>query len=345
MIRVANGKALGGNLKVPEFDLNPKLKPGHELLAFGLLPAAYQSSLTFALGHLVKEISTPQHLFVVTGSLRMDWLAPICGKSGKVIGFLVPDPLYQRGGGGAVNIVLPVARLMELIERPKKKRERSWLGVSDMQAVTKDIAEVLGLPEGRGGVLIGRVLEGMPAWEGGLRVEDVITTLDGEDVVVRNDPELRAFIERVKGFGVGKVAKLNVFRNGQEVDLSIKLGERPKNEAKAKRYEEKEMGLILRELVYYDTLARDLKPGYAGLMVHYVKSGSWSELGGMRRGDIITKIGDEKLKGSGEVGIEQMKRILSELKAKKKREFVIFVSRGRRGQDSAFVRIETNWAK
>ncbi|MBI3830745.1 MAG: PDZ domain-containing protein [Planctomycetes bacterium] len=326
------------------------LKPGDELYGIGLLPASYQSTVTFSEGHAVKYIEKPQPLVVVTRSANATLFGPVLNAKGEVAGFSVQDPLFnmqayraRNAGNEPANVILPYARLADLLKEPRKTRKRTWMGVSDLQFVSKDVALVLGLPEDHGGVLIGRILAGQPAEQAGLKAEDVIVKVDGEDLKVKDDNGLRTFQERMKKFEVGQKAKLIILRGKETKDVEITMGEKPKEENEAQRFEDKDLGLVLRELTYYDTLARDEPPEYAGLFVHYVKSGSWPELGGMRPGDILTKIEDTDLKGNTVETFEQFKKIISDLKEHKKKNFVFYVSRGKKGQNAAIIKIEADW--
>ncbi|GMV79703.1 MAG: hypothetical protein AMXMBFR7_08870 [Planctomycetota bacterium] len=331
-----------------------KLQRGDTVWGLGLLPPAYRSTLDFGSGQIVKRVTHPQELFVLTGDAAKTLFGPILNADGDVVGFVVQDPIFDRAqarpGGEArpASVFLPVTRLKELLEDPSKKRKKAWLGVADMQPLPKDVGLVLGLSEEQakqGGVIVGRVLEGQPAAKAGLQADDIVVQLAGEAVEVRNDNDLRAFMERLSRLEVGQTVELAVLRQKEKHALKVELTERPKEESEAPRYEHKPFGLVLRELVYYDRLALDLETDSSGLLVHYVKSGSPPELGGLRKGDIILKVDDVELSGSGEETFKQFESLLAERKEKQKKEFVLFVSRGKKGQNSAFVKVETDWTQ
>lgn len=344
VIRVSEKPPQGLVFTPAPFAKNTELKPGQQVLGFGLLGEGYGSTANFGQGHVIKTVEKPQPLVLCTYPINIALFGPMTSLDGEVIGFVIRDPLAGgRGYSYGSAVVLPAARLENLLKNPGKPKERSWVGISDLQPVSKDLAQVLGLPEGGSGVLIGRVLAGMPADKAGLKVEDVLMKLDDESIDVKDETGLKGFMERLKRLQVGQKVVFTVRRGGAEVKVDLTVGERPKEASKALRTERKELGLVLRELVYYDTLGLDLAPDFSGLYVHYVKSGSWPELGGLRAGDIITKVDDVHLKGSGEETFVQFNKLLDELKEKKKKEFVFFVSRGVKGQNSAFIKVEADW--
>jgi len=340
------------------------LQPGEKIFGVGLLPATYQSALNIGDGLLIRKTEKPQHLWVISGGVVVAMYGPVTNAKGEVIGFGVNDPLfdsagyaraqqeYMRSRGQSTNpndlfqranVVLPYSRLADLLKDPSKQRKRSWIGVSDLQPMTKDLATVLGQAEDRGGVIVGRVLEGQPAEKAGIKAEDVIVKLNGEDVKVKDETGLRTFQERLKKFDVGTKVKLTLLRGKEEKDLELSMGDKPKEENEAVRFEDKDLGLLVRELVYYDMLSRDLPADFAGLFVHYVKPGSWPELGGMRAGDILVKVDDVELKGNDAKAFEQFKQIIAGYKEQKKKNFVFYVSRGKKGQNSAIIKLEADW--
>ncbi|MCW8133183.1 MAG: PDZ domain-containing protein [Planctomycetota bacterium] len=350
LVRVT-GKPKAGRAFVPAaMGKASELKLGDSLIGLGLLPGAYQSTVTFNVGSAVKYLDKPQQLLVVTRDVNVVLFGPVANAKGEVVGFSVQDPLFNAQafrsrvpGSEPANTVLPFTRLADLLKEPLKTRKRSWAGVSDLQFLSKDLALVMGMPEDHGGILIGRILEGQPAEKAGLKAEDLIVKLEGEDVKAMDENGLRTFQERLKKYDVGQKVKLTVLRGKESKDFELEMGEKPKEESEAARYEDKELGLILRELTYYDTLARDLPAEYSGLFVQYVKSGSWPELGGMRPGDILTRIEETDLKGNQAETFEQFKKIVADLAAQKKKNFVFYVSRGKRGQNAAIIKIEADW--
>jgi serine protease Do len=98
------------------------------------------------------------------------------------------------------------------------RTRRGWLGVF-IQEVTEDIAESLGLDVARG-ALVASVTQTGPADKAGIQAGDVIISFDGKEVDKSRDlPRIVAETE------VEKTVLVRVIRNGEEIALSVTLGE------------------------------------------------------------------------------------------------------------------------
>lgn len=99
---------------------------------------------------------------------------------------------------------------------------RGYLGVG-LTELTPELRAHFGVPEDAG-VMVSSVEKGSPAEKAGIRVGDIITSLDGKDVETSWD--LRANIRDLKD---GEQVPLMVFRDGkaQNVSATIAMRERP----------------------------------------------------------------------------------------------------------------------
>ena len=129
-------------------------------------------------------------LFVVV-TLRPDWLAR-------------PDKQSVSGG-----------QLEQIVAHGYVKR--GWLGI-EPQDMTADLAKAFGL-ERPAGVIIAGLLRDGPGAKGGLRVGDIVQTLDGSPV--GDTPKLMA---RIAADGPGGKIELGVYRNGKVQNLSVVAG-------------------------------------------------------------------------------------------------------------------------
>jgi serine protease DegQ len=75
------------------------------------------------------------------------------------------------------------------------------------------------------GVAIAGVVRGGPAAEGGIKPNDVIVSVNGQKT--KNDTEL---VKMIAGFKPDTTISVVVKRDKQEVELSVKVGKRPKVE-------------------------------------------------------------------------------------------------------------------
>ncbi len=136
---------------------------------------------------------------------------------GKLVG--INTALYSEGGGSVgIGFAIPTA-LVRAVLAPTgvgQRIIRPWLGASG-QTVTVRMARRLGLPR-VSGVLVNAVVSNGPAAAAGLQTGDVVLSIDGRSI---DDEEALRF--RVGTLQVGSPAVLDVWRNGQDRQLTAKL--------------------------------------------------------------------------------------------------------------------------
>jgi S1-C subfamily serine protease len=171
------------------------------------------------------------------------------------------------------------------------KIERPWLG-ADLQAVTPDIAEGLGLDRPRGAVVV-RLMAGGPAEKAGLRVGDVITAVDGRDVT---DPQ--AVLYRFATKGVGGDAALDVVAKGRKRQVRMALiaaPETPPRDAREIDGANPFAGATVANLS--PAVAEELSLSEtAGVVVLETKAYSTARRLGLRPGDIIAKLNGDAIR-------------------------------------------------
>jgi serine protease Do len=92
-----------------------------------------------------------------------------------------------------------------------------WLGVSIAEVTDDDVGR-LKLAEPKG-VLIRSVLPGEPAEKGGIKVNDVITAIDGTALATPRD------LQRiVSSSPVGKRVRVLVMRDGKPSEIEVEIG-------------------------------------------------------------------------------------------------------------------------
>ncbi|MDZ7729426.1 MAG: trypsin-like peptidase domain-containing protein [Dehalococcoidia bacterium] len=153
---------------------------------------------------------------------------PLIDYAGQVVGVntaLAPD---ESTGGVAQNIGFAVGsdtvRAVYDEIREKGRVERGFLGISDFAALRPAEAQALNIPEDQQGILVppDGVMPDGPTDQAGMRGQDVITSIDGEDV--GNQSELWVAMIR---HDPGDTVDVEVYRNGEEQTLSVTLGEPP----------------------------------------------------------------------------------------------------------------------
>ena len=144
---------------------------------------------------------------------------PLVNLKGEVVGIntAIFGEKYQ---GISFAISSRIAQDVYRRLRAGEKVTRGWLGVG-MQPLTGDLAERMGLPEAQG-ALVADVLPDSPAQEAGIEQGDVIVQWDGKPVNDRDDLRFLAAASKI-----GSEAEVLLYRNGQKVEVKVKVGERP----------------------------------------------------------------------------------------------------------------------
>jgi serine protease Do len=217
---------------------------------------------------------------------------PLFNLDGEVIG--INSQIFTRSGGFmGLSFAIPITVAMDVANQLKEggKVNRGWLGVV-IQEVSKDLAESFGL-ERPAGALVAQVLEGGPADKGGLRVGDVILSLDGKPVVMSADlPHL------VGGLKPGAKASLDVVREGSRKKLQLIIGALPEDgvdvpgpDAAGAERSSNRLGVSVVELTEAQKKSLDLKDG---VVINEVLNGPAAQIG-LRPGDIITHLNNQTI--------------------------------------------------
>ncbi|MEZ5909578.1 MAG: Do family serine endopeptidase [Hyphomicrobiaceae bacterium] len=143
---------------------------------------------------------------------------PLFNMEGEVIGVNTAI-ISPTGGSIGIGFSVPSETAVMVIEQLKLHGEvrRGWLGVQ-IQAVTDEIAESLGLSEPTG-ALVGNITGDGPAAKAGLKTGDVIIRFDGKDV-----KRSRALPRLVAQTSIGKAVDVEILRKGKRMMLKVVLG-------------------------------------------------------------------------------------------------------------------------
>ena len=215
-----------GLLQVARFGDSGSVQPGDPVFAIGA-PYMYGHSITAGIVSAVGRAYDSEERRV-SGLIQSDTEinpgnsgGPLLNASGEVIGITTAILTTNRSFMG-VGLSIPSNLVQQLLPQliAGEGIRRAFLGVM-MQTITPKQAreDELGI---EGGVLVNRVTPGSAASAAGMRRADIITAFDGE--TVRNSNEVIALIQ---SRGVGDTVTITVFRDGQTLDLTATLGERP----------------------------------------------------------------------------------------------------------------------
>jgi Do/DeqQ family serine protease len=146
--------------------------------------------------------------------------------SGNLVG--INTAIFSRSGGSmGIGFATPVSTAKSVLEQIIRNGTvtRGWVGV-ELAPVTPAIAESfkLGTVDG---VIISGVLTGGPADRAGIKPGDVLVSIDGRPIL---DPQ--GVLNAVTGFAPGSSAKMKLKRKGEDVEVAVTVGRRPKPQAR-----------------------------------------------------------------------------------------------------------------
>ena len=219
---------------------------------------------------------------------------PLINMRGEVVG--INSQIYSRTGSFAgISFSIPMDEAVRVSEqlRSSGRVTRGRIGVQ-IDQVTKDVAESIGLGKAQGALVRG-VESGSPADKAGVEAGDIITRFDGK--LIDKSSDLPRLVGAVKP---GTRSTLTVFRRGASKDLPVVIAEL-EPERVAKRPNEREekpkalasaqlLGLTVSDLTEAQKTQAKIKAG--------VKVDSATEAAaraGLREGDVIVAIANAEI--------------------------------------------------
>jgi S1-C subfamily serine protease len=163
---------------------------------------------------------------------------PLIDGDGRVIG-INSQIESSSGGNQGIGFAVPINTAVDVVNQLKNGGEvqRAYLGITGAD-ITPEIANALELPVDEG-VLVERVLGNGPADDAGIKGAtgdatvdgqtfpaggDIITEVDGKEVAGMED-----LISIVNEHRPGDELTLRVWSDGQQRDVTVRLGDRPEN--------------------------------------------------------------------------------------------------------------------
>jgi serine protease Do len=209
---------------------------------------------------------------------------PLFDGNGSVVG--INAQIYSQSGGyQGLAFAIPIDVALKVKDQivATGKAQHARLGVM-IQELTQPLAESFGLKR-PDGALVASVTPDSPAAKAGLKAGDVITQIDGEPIA--RSGELSA---RVGMRMPGDTAKLKVWRDRSERELSVKLGSATSEEEPAVAKsggdaQQARLGLALRPLTGEERKQAEVDHG---LVVEDV--GGPAARAGIRPGDVLLSV-------------------------------------------------------
>ncbi len=193
--------------------------------------------------------------------------------------------LSRSGGNQGVGFAVPAKMAQHVMDQIVKhgKVSRGFMGVT-IQSVNAAMAKQFGLTGGARGALISDVNPESPADRAGLKAGDIVTEINGTRVT--DSADLRV---RIAAMNPQSTAKLKIFRDGSERDVSVVLGAQPGQE-RASSGSGPASSDGPRLGVSVEPASRSGRGRTTGLVITDVAQGSAAEEAGLRSGDIILEV-------------------------------------------------------
>lgn len=211
--------------------------------------------------------------------------------NGELIG--INTAIASRSGGSdGIGFAVPVdiaKRVMKsIIEHGKVVR--AYLGISSGGEVDNTMAKALGLDKTYG-VIVGSVKDGGPADEAGLQKDDVIYSLNDKPIQNWN-----LFRTSIATSSPGTEVELGVIRDGEEMEVTVTLGEMPDDLAMTDEQRqqepsiEKQLGFSVQNLTPEIAQKLQLEPNQEGVVVTQISRQSEAYRQGLRQGHVVTEV-------------------------------------------------------
>ena len=217
--------------------------------------------------------------------------------------------------------------------KPSAEISKAWLPIA-IQVLTSDLAEAYGVP-GISGVRVTQVYPESSASKSDLHVDDLIVKLDGDAIPADQIGDEEVLASMIRQYEIGAEVKLGVIRDGKPMDVTVKLESSPKPTRDYPKYEDENFEFTARDIAFSDRADGSVMRDQVGAYIEGVAEGSWAALGDLNAGDVVTAIDGGKI-----AGLDDLKRVMSEI-ARKKPKMVVFSVR--RGIHTSFLEFEPAW--
>jgi S1-C subfamily serine protease len=210
---------------------------------------------------------------------------PLVNLDGNVVG------VNSRGQGRGIGFTIPINTAKRVVRDllEEGRIARGYLGVA-VQPLGRELAEHWSIPKVEG-VVVTSVVSGSPAEAAGIRVGDILTRFDGERVSAETAEDLGEFQRMVALEPVGAEVRMQVLRDGKQVEVAATLSVQPKvvpDEA------DTDFGFNVQELTeglyrLHKLRSRD------GVIVSFVERGSEAAEAGLAPGDVIREMDGQQV--------------------------------------------------
>jgi serine protease Do len=217
---------------------------------------------------------------------------PLLNMNGEVIG--VNTAIYtQSAGYQGIGFAMPSNTVVDIYNdliSASHKVTRGSIGIRFNQGLSGAVNRVYGF---KTGVLVQQIQPGGPAEKAGLKVGDIITTVDGRSIKDGDD-----LVNEITTRRPGSSIRLGYVRDGKSGDTTATIGDLDKVFADQANQQaesgpddkgdvgEAKLGMVVREISPSTTA----KLHISGVLIQSVRAGSFADLQGLEPGLVIVRI-------------------------------------------------------
>jgi serine protease Do len=218
---------------------------------------------------------------------------PAFNLEGEVVG--INTAIFSPSGGSVgIGFAIPASTAQNVIASLKESGTvtRGWLGVQ-IQPVTEDIAESLGLSDAKGAI-VADVTDESPALAAGIKQGDTILKVGDKDIT-----DSRDLARKVAQIKPGESVPMTLVRDGKTMELSVEIGKMPSEPkmASSDKGDKNDASVSLANLGHKVAPAED----GAGVTITEVKPDSAAAERGLKAGDTILEVAGTEVHGPADV--------------------------------------------
>jgi S1-C subfamily serine protease len=224
---------------------------------------------------------------------------PVLDIDGKVVGMNT----LINGIGRKLTFAIPVNQLKDTGYQliATGKIVRAWLGIG-IYTLGDDPALADMIKGIDHGVVVRSIEGGAPAYKSDLRVTDVITSVDGQEVKTARDLQREILKKKI-----GQSVELAVWRDGKSLKIAVATAELPSDLTKVANVAPKKIPAETKD-EFFGLQTQDVSKELAeslrlksphGAIVTDVAPNSPAALAGIRREDLITEVDSQPVADSG----------------------------------------------
>ncbi len=250
---------------------------------------------------------------------------PLVNLRGELIGINTAI-LSQSGASAGIGFAIPVSMAQPVLQSIIETGEvrRGFLGAQVVD-VSQKLLEKYDLRV-RSGAFVATVLSEQSADRAGLKVGDVVTRIDGR--LCTGGTQLRNY---VASRPPGSTLRMEINRNGQNMQLRVRLAERTDEAMAGFRTDRNNFGSELVPVTPETQRQYGYRGLQSGLIVSSVEKGSLAEQADLEVGDVIESVGGLRIRT-----VDQLTEILNE--AKRASKSVRMIVRRRRERLTLLIR-------